>query len=118
MPDLLEKFKAMQQQPDVKQSLQHSGDSYRDPRIRAVFAIAPAVARAFTPASLQKIAIPVEIVAGAADLIAPPADNAQFFAANIKDAQTHHPARRRRPLHISRRRRRRRQKADAPVFRG
>lgn len=87
MPNLLEKFKAIEQQPDVKQSLQHSSDSYRDARIRAVFAIAPAVARAFTPATLQKIAIPVEIVAGAADVIAPPADNAQFFAANIKDAQ-------------------------------
>ncbi len=87
MPDLMEKFKAIRQQPDVQKSLQHSSDSYRDPRVRAVFAIAPAVARAFTAASLQKIAIPVEIVAGAADPIAPPAENAQFFAANIKDAQ-------------------------------
>ncbi len=87
MPDLMEKFKAIRQQPDVQQSLQRSGDSYRDSRIRAVFAIAPAVARAFTPESLQKIAIPVEIVAGAADPIAPPAENAQFFAANIKGAK-------------------------------
>lgn len=84
MPDLMEKFKAIQQQPEVQQALQRSGDSYRDPRIRAVFAIAPAVARAFTAEGLQKIAIPVEIVAGAADPIAPPAQNAQFFAANIK----------------------------------
>ena len=68
----------------MQQSLQRSSDSYRDPRIRAVFAIAPAVARAFTPESLQKIAIPVEIVAGAADPIAPPTENAQFFATNIK----------------------------------
>jgi predicted dienelactone hydrolase len=36
---------------------------------------------------LQKITIPVEIVAGAADSIAPPAQNAQFFAANIKGAK-------------------------------
>ena len=71
----------------MQKALQHAGDSYRDPRIRAVFAIAPAVARAFTPASLQTIAIPVEIVAGAADPLAPPADNAQFFAANIKAAK-------------------------------
>jgi predicted dienelactone hydrolase len=87
MPNLMEKFKAIQQQPDVQHSLQRAGDSYRDPRIRAVFAIAPAVAHAFTPESLQKIAIPVEIVAGAADHIAPPADNAQFFAANIRGAK-------------------------------
>jgi predicted dienelactone hydrolase len=87
MPDLLEKFKAIRQQPDLQQALQHAGDSYRDPRIRAVFAIAPAVASAFSPESLQKIAIPVEIVAGEADKIAPPAENAQFFAANIKGAK-------------------------------
>jgi predicted dienelactone hydrolase len=87
MPDLMEKFKAIKQQPDVQQALQRSGDSYYDPRIRAVFAIAPAVARAFTPESLQKITIPVEIVAGASDPIAPPAQNAQFFAANIKGAK-------------------------------
>jgi predicted dienelactone hydrolase len=87
MPDLMEKFHAIQQQPDVQQALRHAGDSYRDSRIRAVFAIAPAVARAFTPESLQKITIPVEIVAGAADHIASPGENAQFFAAHIKDAK-------------------------------
>lgn len=87
MPDLMEKFKAIQQQLDVQQSLQRAGDSYRDTRIRAVFAIVPAVARAFTPESLHNISIPVEIIAGEADKIAPPAENAQFFAANIKDAK-------------------------------
>ena len=73
--------------PMCSSQLKHAGDSYRDPRIRAVFAIAPAVARAFTPASLQKITIPVDIVAGAADPIAPPAENAQFFASNIPGAK-------------------------------
>ena len=87
MPDLIEKFNALKQQLDVQKAVQHSGDSYRDPRIRAVFAIAPAVARAFPPQNLQAIAIPVEIVAGAADSIAPPAQNAQFFAANIPGAE-------------------------------
>jgi predicted dienelactone hydrolase len=87
MPDLMEKFKAIQQQPEMQQALQRSGDSYREPRIRAVFAIAPAVAQAFSPEALQKIAIPVEIVAGEADTIAPPRENAQFYAANIKDAK-------------------------------
>jgi predicted dienelactone hydrolase len=87
MPDLMDKFHAIQQQADVQDAIHHAGDSYRDPRIRAVFAIAPAVARGFTPESLQKIDIPVEIVAGAGDPIAPPADNAQFFAQNIKRAK-------------------------------
>jgi predicted dienelactone hydrolase len=87
MPNLMEKFKAIKQQPDVQQALRHAGDSYRDPRIRAVFAIAPAVARAFTPESLQRITIPVAIVAGDGDHIAPPTDNAQFFATNIRNAK-------------------------------
>ena len=87
MPDQMQKFRAIRQQPDVQQALQGSGDSYRDPRIRAVFAIAPAVARAFTPQSLQKITIPVKIVVGAADPIAPPGENAQFFATNINGAR-------------------------------
>ncbi len=87
MPDLMEKFKALREKPGVQRTLQRAGDSYRDPRIRAVFAIAPAVARAFTTENLQEITTPVEIVAGAADVIAPPAENARFFASNIKTAK-------------------------------
>jgi predicted dienelactone hydrolase len=87
MPDLMPKFEAMKQQPDVQQSLAHAGDSYRDPRIKAVFAIAPAVAFAFHPESLAQISIPVEIVVGNADDQAPAPDNAQFFANNIKGAK-------------------------------
>lgn len=87
MPDLWEKFKAIEQQPDIKAAMDHAGDSYRDPRIRAVFAIAPAPGRAFTPESLHKITIPVEVVAGASDPIAPPADNAEFFTSNIPGAK-------------------------------
>jgi predicted dienelactone hydrolase len=83
----MEKFKAVEQQPDVKQAIEHAGDSYRDPRIRAVFAIAPAVARAFTPQSLQEITIPAEIVVGASDQIAPARENAEFFARNITGAK-------------------------------
>jgi predicted dienelactone hydrolase len=86
MPDLMEKFQAIRQQADVQSAIRRSGDSYRDPRIRAVFAIAPAAARAFSPESLQNITIPVEIVAGASDPIAPPAENAEFFAHNIHGA--------------------------------
>ena len=86
MPTLMEHFLAIESRPDIQVSLKHAGDSYRDPRLRAVFAIAPAVAAAFSPESLAKIDIPVEIVAGAADPIAPPAQNAEFFAAHIKGA--------------------------------
>jgi len=87
MPDLVEKFEAMKTDPQVQAALQHAGDSYRDPRIRAVFAIAPAVARAFSAASLQQVSIPVDIVVGAADPMAPPAENAEVFARGIPGAQ-------------------------------
>ena len=87
MPDLMQKFEAMKQQPDVQHSIAHAGDSYRDPRIKAVFAIAPAVARAFHPESLGQISIPVEIVVGNADDQAPAPENAQLFANNIKGAK-------------------------------
>ncbi len=87
MPDLVAKFEAMKDQPDVRQSLQRAADSYRDPRIKAIFAIAPAIARAFHLESLKQIDIPVSIVAGAGDSIVPPAENAQVIANNIKGAQ-------------------------------
>jgi predicted dienelactone hydrolase len=87
LPGLVEKFEGMKAEPEVQLAIGRAGDSYRDPRIKAVFAIAPAIGKAFSRESLQAIAIPVSIVAGSADDIVPPADNAQFFAANIKNAQ-------------------------------
>ena len=87
MPDLVDKFEAMKDHPDVRQSLHRAADSYRDPRIKAIFAIAPAIARAFHLESLKQIDIPVAIVAGSADSIVPPAENAQVIAGNIKGAQ-------------------------------
>lgn len=57
--------------------------SYRDPRVRAVFAIAPAAAAVFVPGSLEKVSIPVEVVAGSADGIEPVKENAEYFAAHI-----------------------------------
>lgn len=87
MPDLLDRFEAMKQRPDVRDALGHSGDSYRDPRIRAVFAIAPAVARGVDVDSLGKISIPVDIVVGNGDPIAPSAENAEVYAHHIPGAQ-------------------------------
>jgi predicted dienelactone hydrolase len=71
----------------VRDSLSHSGDSYRDPRIRAVFAIAPVFGRAFTRADVIDIRIPIEIVAGLGDTVAPPPTNAQRYAALISGAK-------------------------------
>ena len=87
MPDLLDRFEAMKQRPDVQDAIAHAGDSYRDPRIRAVFAIAPAVARGVDLDSLGKISIPVDIVVGNADPIAPAPENAEVYAHHIPGAE-------------------------------
>jgi predicted dienelactone hydrolase len=70
----------------VQASLQGHGASFRDPRICAVFAIAPALGGAFTPAGLAEVSIPVAIVVGQADTVAPPPTNAQRFARGIPGA--------------------------------
>ena len=71
----------------VEESLRHAGDSYRDPRIKRVFVIAPALGGGFTKAGLSKIRIPVFIVVGQADKVAPLATNAQRYARSIKGAK-------------------------------
>jgi predicted dienelactone hydrolase len=68
-------------------SLAQSNESFRDPRVRAVFAIAPAVGMALTPDSLHAMRLPVEIVVGSADTITPPRENADYIRALIRGAK-------------------------------
>ncbi len=68
-------------------ALAHAGDSYRDGRIRAVFAIAPAAGQAFNRSSFDYVNVPVTMVAGAADRVAPPETNAERFAAWLPSAK-------------------------------
>jgi len=80
-PTLIEDFKKLaKEHPEF---LHHATDSYRDARVRAVFAMAPALGPAFRPASLAKITIPVEIVAGEGDTNVPISSGARYFAVNI-----------------------------------
>ncbi|HYL62272.1 MAG TPA: peptidase [Candidatus Methylomirabilis sp.] len=86
-PTLVEDFvKLSKTDTDFQAALHHASDSYRDPRVRAVFAMAPALGPVFPPAGLGKISIPVEIVAGEADTNVPIASGAKYFAANIPGA--------------------------------
>jgi predicted dienelactone hydrolase len=66
------------------ESLARSGESYRDPRVKAVFAIAPGLGFTQTPESLHAIRVPVEIVVGTEDRIAPANENADYLRANLK----------------------------------
>jgi predicted dienelactone hydrolase len=60
-----------------------ASQSYRDPRIRAVFAMAPAVGQGFDAAGLAPVRVPVQIVAGVNDEQVPFAMNAQHYASLI-----------------------------------
>ncbi len=83
-PGLTQKVSELMASDSVyRESLNRAENSYRDKRIKAVFAIAPALGPAFKPGSLKRISIPVEIIAGAADTIVPISDNAKFFKDNI-----------------------------------
>jgi len=87
-PTLVEDFdKLSKTDARFQASVRHASDSYRDPRVRAVFAMAPALGPAFRPASLQRIAIPVMIVAGEADKSVPIESSARYFSANIPGAK-------------------------------
>ena len=86
-PNLVEQWEQLaKNDADFQQALAHASDSYRDPRVLAVFAIAPALGPAFSSASLEQIAIPVAIVAGAADETVPVASSAKYFAQHIPGA--------------------------------
>lgn len=74
--------------PDTAQSIARSADSYRDPRIHAVFAIAPALGMAFGAANLASIAVPVKLVAGDADVTVPVDTNISRYARLIPGAST------------------------------
>ncbi len=60
-----------------------------DPRVTAVFAMAPGVIQDFgmDPAGLRQLTVPTYIIVGASDTQTPPAENAEFAAANIPHAE-------------------------------
>ncbi len=69
------------------ESLALSGESYRDPRIKAVFAIAPALGFTFTPESLRAIRLPAMAVVGGADTLTPAASGADIVRADVRGAR-------------------------------
>lgn len=66
--------------PETAQSLARSGDSFRDARVGAVFAIAPALGEAFDAAGMAGVAVPVALAGGTADTTVPVATNIQRIA--------------------------------------
>lgn len=68
-------------------SLARAAASYRDQRIKAVFAIAPAVGQAFDATSFADVTVPVGLLAGAADAHVPPDTNVRHVASLLPRAR-------------------------------
>lgn len=72
--------------PDTRASRARSAASYRDPRVKAVFAMAPVLGEAFDSASFADVTIPVSLMAGEADVTAPVATNIHRIAGLLHNA--------------------------------
>jgi predicted dienelactone hydrolase len=77
---------AARARPDVAADYAHAGDDHAIPGIRAAFVLAPALVQALDPASLERLALPVAILLGDADDVAPPDTNGIVAARLIPGA--------------------------------
>jgi predicted dienelactone hydrolase len=73
--------------PELAPEFAHANDDHSIRGVRAVFAMAPAIVQAFDPASLTAMTVPVSIVLGEADQVAPPHTNGGAAARAIPRAQ-------------------------------
>jgi predicted dienelactone hydrolase len=55
--------------------------------VKAAFVMSPAIVQSFTPESLKRIAVPVAVVLGDADTVAPPLTNGEVAASLIPGSQ-------------------------------
>jgi predicted dienelactone hydrolase len=86
-PEMRERRQArLDSDPEFRQRYGKAGESYRDERIRAVFAMAPGLVPMFTPESLGAISIPVAIVSGNADEVVSSVSHAEALASVIPHA--------------------------------
>jgi predicted dienelactone hydrolase len=81
------KMRLDESSPATRASLARSGNSFRDPRIRAAFVMAPALGQAFRPHGLADVTIPLAIMAGDGDMTVPSASNASWYAKHIPQTQ-------------------------------
>lgn len=73
--------------PQTQASLARAGASYRDGRVKAIFAIAPALGEAFDAASFTGIDVPVQLVGGTVDVTVPSGTNITRIAGFLPAAR-------------------------------
>jgi predicted dienelactone hydrolase len=86
-PVTAEQRDSFEQDPAFSGLLRHAGDDHSIPNVRAVFAMAPAIVQALTPESLRRIHVPVAVIFGADDVVAPPQTNGEVAARLVPGAQ-------------------------------
>jgi predicted dienelactone hydrolase len=72
--------------PALAPWISHADDARALPGVRALFLLAPAIVQAFAPEQLSSLQVPVSIVLGAADEVAPPTSNGEAAKALIPGA--------------------------------
>ena len=72
--------------PELTAEAAHAGDDHTIPGVRAAFAIAPAIVQALPPEDLARMRVPVAIILGDADPVAPPETNGLVAAKAIPNA--------------------------------
>ncbi len=83
-PDASRDFQALREtDPAITDSLRRASGDYRDPRIKKVVTLAPAIAQAFTPTSLAAIELPFLVLVGDQDDIAPAKTNGGYLAEHL-----------------------------------
>lgn len=78
---------AFLESPEAQPAVDRAGGDLSLPEVRAAVAIAPALVQAMDPGSLQALRIPVAIVLGDADEVAPPNTNGSYAARMIPGAR-------------------------------
>lgn len=73
--------------PEMAAEVTRSHGSLSIAGVKAIFVMAPAIVQSFVPASLAGIHMPVSIILGDADRVAPPATNGEAAAATIPGAK-------------------------------
>lgn len=88
-PDFLERLTGSLTAADIDVMADEGGRDVRDPRVRAGFMMAPAIAQLLVADSLGEVSAPVRVVWGDADDNAEPESNALIYAALMPNAAGH-----------------------------
>lgn len=81
-----EELEKVKNKTQVQDSISQSSNSFKIDSIKGAFVISPAVVQSFTEESLKNITVPVSIVIGSDDVVAPAKTNAKRVFSLVKDA--------------------------------